>query len=77
MEEAPARDLRPLCGVCGKRVERLDSWREPLSRDWVYVARCHGSEERFRLREHDIVEANGFRLLAGVAFDDRRLGPPA
>lgn len=56
----------PWCAVCRRRVERLTADEDFDTGAMVFVARCHGAEERVEIDRREIVE--GARIEAGVAF---------
>lgn len=59
----------PRCAVCGKPVEQLQSWRDPVNGD-VISAKCHGSSETVFLR--DSLEEGPLTLIGGTAFQSER-----
>lgn len=62
----------PTCAVCLKPVEEMHTYRL-MDRDVeVYIARCHGQEERTELTMEQAV--NSINIEAGFAFDTKRLG---
>jgi len=56
----------PWCAVCRKWVDRLTADEDFDTGAMVFVARCHGAEERVEIDRREIVE--GARIEAGVAF---------
>lgn len=47
--------MRPLCAVCGRKVDELRWWRDPIENGWVYEARCHGQTQRQVVRDADLI----------------------
>lgn len=56
----------PQCAVCRRPVESLEWFIEPWG-EYVYIARCHGSEERTVFDRSDL-EDGPIKLFGGVAF---------
>lgn len=73
MRELPT----PLCAVCGKPVDEVITWIDPNRDTQVFIARCHGDEERCELTPFDLVSAGPhLRLRPGVAFKTKQLANP-
>lgn len=57
----------PECAVCNKPVDELIQLpHSPFRRSVVYIARCHGAEERVELSDADLVAAK--EITVGRAF---------
>ena len=66
----------PLCAVCNKPVDKLVSWVDSNRDTLVFIAFCHGEQERCELGAFDVVAAGRhFKLQRGVAFGTKRLAP--
>jgi hypothetical protein len=59
----------PLCAVCKHPVEGIQSFRDPLTGEFVFTVWCHGQEETARLSEADQMNMNSMTL--GPAFAGR------
>ena len=67
------RDMRPMCGVCGRKVEELWTWREPNG-DLIAVAHCHGERERTRIPMLFLASLNAMPdIHPTVAFATKRI----
>lgn len=56
----------PTCARCGRPVDSVTRHLFEMTREYLYVARCHGETEEMRLAEEVLVA--GLSLSAGVAF---------
>lgn len=58
------------CGVCGRPVERWETWQDYSDWTWKFRVECHGQTEECALDRialvdgGDIVEAVAFKRLA-------------
>lgn len=59
-------DLWPTCAVCKLPVERMESYVDPITRETVWVASCHGATERTALTDTLLESCDKF--VGGVAF---------
>jgi hypothetical protein len=59
----------PLCAVCNKPVERIESMYDPMSMRKVFRVYCHGDFEEARLDDDLIEDCNSIRM--GQAFIDK------
>lgn len=61
----------PLCGKCGKEVEKLASFKDPFRNVTVFVAFCHGDNEEMAIDDYMLVLANC--IEPGIAFNTLKL----
>lgn len=61
----------PMCGRCGKPVERIETWEDPMACRLMVTVYCHGQHETAGL-DYEVIEGRKFSGF-GVAF----IGPPA
>jgi hypothetical protein len=59
----------PLCAVCNKPVERMESWYDVNSYAKRFRVYCHGDIEEAILNDMTIFDANSVRF--GQAFIDK------
>jgi len=60
----------PVCSVCNRPVESMESYFDREAREVVFVAKCHGDTETTRVSELDLLSTD---LRTGLAFTNRRL----
>lgn len=58
----------PICDVCGRQVERLETWRDEMRMKLVWVVYCHGQSERVELSFSELCEVSSGHLHVGRAF---------
>lgn len=69
--------LWPECAVCGRPVERMESYEDPLRQRTHYVASCHGESERAWLNREQVLDLQRGALTVGPAFvRSAKLGAP-
>jgi len=56
----------PICAKCNKQVNKMVTFRDELTRRWVYIVYCHGEEEKADLDDETCVSCNS--ILVGKAF---------
>ena len=59
----------PICAVCNKPVERMESMYNPMSCAKMYAVYCHGDKEVVALPDHMIEDCDSIRM--GQAFVDK------
>lgn len=59
----------PLCAVCNKPVESMESWYEHTSMNKVFRVQCHGQTEMAVLSDETIEDCDSVRM--GQAFIDK------
>lgn len=57
-------ELWPLCAVCKRPVERMESSRDTLAHSYTFVAHCHGASQTLVMPEGMLQDA----LLIGAAL---------
>lgn len=78
MAGAAARALgHPMCGKCGKPVDRVETYPDAMTARIVFVAYCHGAWEETKLAEEVLEDMVPHRRISfGVAFRPREALPP-
>jgi hypothetical protein len=59
----------PMCAVCNKPVEKIESWYDPASIKKVFRVQCHGQSEIATLSDELIEDTDSIRM--GQAFIDK------
>lgn len=59
----------PICAVCNKPVEKMESWHDPMSMRKVFRVQCHGQSEMAVLSDEVIMDCDSVRM--GQAFIDK------
>lgn len=62
------KKLWPWCAVCNKRVDSITYWDDINFDGRVYVARCHGAEEKTVIPDSLIEDTYPEDWKSGVAF---------
>ena len=68
---ARAEDIRPICAVCGHRVDELDIYEDLVLRTKTFTARCHGETEMAVIYDEDMyamMRTGQSKLVLGPAF---------
>ncbi len=65
----------PMCEVCAAIVQRMTWFDDPMTRERVFVAHCHGATDEQRVPLFDIASAMPGSIRLGVAFSTRRVSP--
>jgi hypothetical protein len=60
-----------MCAVCGKPVDRMEMFDDPLAWRRVYTAYCHGETEETVISRELMEDA--ISISAGVAFSQKRI----
>lgn len=59
----------PMCAVCKKTVQQIICFENLMTDTTVYLARCHGQEEKVELSRYMMIGTKS--IEAGVAFADK------
>jgi len=65
---------RPTCAVCGTPVESFTEEKDQALLQVVFVARCHGDQERVRLDSEVLQSTSSVSFGLAFAASVRRLG---
>ena len=63
----------PQCAVCGKPVDRVDRYDNPMSMHTEFKVWCHGDMQIAQISHLDVME--GWTPVAAVAFVHGRIAP--
>lgn len=60
----------PTCAICRRPVDRMTSWRDIRTDDFIVQAHCHGEVETTRIEARLLHSFNprGLEVKAGLAF---------
>lgn len=63
------------CEQCGRHVDAVEVWYSEARHVHVFIAQCHGHEERTELTDYDRLRSKGLRIAEAAVFrDDLRTG---
>ena len=71
--QTKSRGSIPTCARCRRAVDRFESYFDPITRVWTFVARCHGAKQTVELLERDLAGWTWF--APAVAFGDQPFLP--
>ena len=63
----------PICAICNKAVERMESMYNPMAFAKMFVVYCHGEKEVMALSDEFIENCDSIRV--GQAFIDKLQQP--
>lgn len=57
----------PVCGTCNSPVERFGQHTNALNSDVVFIAQCHGCEERVSITRHELLTITAMTMITAFA----------
>lgn len=61
----------PICAVCNKRVDTIDTWHNPITNSFIVTLGCHGQTEIVELTAAISMDAKKIRF-AGRTFEMKK-----